>query len=422
MSALSTRAGVDMPARGTGRRVLIVSHEPAFPPTSGADLRNYRNAVAAAAFGPVCLASVLPKAIAAAAPDPRIRAEALSIEGEPRTASIGWWRMRAEHRISRAALARLEALILEFRPDTVVVESIGLFKLLRPLRPLARQLILDMHNVESDLSAQMKRAVTTASRLSTVVSAPGIRHLERKALALVDRVWVCSNEDRERLMALAGRKMPIDVVPNGIPNVEAIPAVLPAEPPTDSGFPVILFIGHLGYPPNVDAAGRLARAILPRIGQALPGAKLVLAGRGPNPAVQALAGLPDVELVENPESVAPLLCGAHLSIIPLRAGGGTRIKILEAMAWGVPVIATPLAAEGLGLIENDQVLLSASDERLADMAVDLCLDAERRIRQRLRAHQAVWARFGPQAIRDAVRAGLALDNDGNDDQPSPVTP
>ncbi|TIW78386.1 MAG: glycosyltransferase, partial [Mesorhizobium sp.] len=71
-----------------------------------------------------------------------------------------------------------------------------------------------------------------------------------------------------------------------------------------------------------------------------------------------------------------------LSIIPLRAGGGTRIKILEAMTWGVPVIATPLAAEGLDMVENDQVMLSTSDEGLADMAIELSLDAERRARQR----------------------------------------
>ena len=76
------------------------------------------------------------------------------------------------------------------------------------------------------------------------------------------------------------------------------------------------------------------------------------------------------------------------------------------MAAGVPVVATPIAAEGLDLVENDEVLLSQSDETLAEMAIGLCLDPERRARQRLRAHQAVWARFSPQAIRDAVRDGL----------------
>ncbi|RUV08743.1 glycosyltransferase, partial [Mesorhizobium sp. M7A.T.Ca.TU.009.01.3.1] len=162
----------------------------------------------------------------------------------------------------------------------------------------------------------------------------------------------------------------------------------------------------------VDAVQRLAGSILPRIRLALPTATLILAGRNPTTAVQALAGLPGVELVEDPEDMAPLLSRAHLTIIPLAAGGGTRIKILEAMAWGVPVIATPLAAEGLDLVDGEELLLSDTDERLAETAVGLCLDTDRRARQRVRAHQAVWARFGPEAIRDAVRGGLGLDEAG----------
>ncbi|AZO56792.1 MULTISPECIES: glycosyltransferase [unclassified Mesorhizobium] len=391
----------------TERRTLFVSFDPAFPPVSGADLRNFNNASLAAEYGPVRLASIRPLGNPRQPSDARINAVGLGIDGEPHSASLGWWRIAGENRIPRTALVRLRKLVQTFKPDTVIVEGTGLFKLLRHLRPLTKQLILDMHNVESDLAAQLRHI--SPARSPAVL---GIRRLERKAQSLVDRVWVCSNQDRERLMATSRHKVPIDVVPNGIPNAEDIPRVLPAEAATDSGYPTIVFIGHLGYPPNVDAAERLAGTILPRIRQVLPGARLTLAGRSPKATVQALTRLPGVELVEDPESVAPLLSGAHLSIIPLRAGGGTRIKILEAMTWGVPVIATPLAAEGLDMVENDQVMLSTSDEGLADMAIELSLDPERRARQRKRAHQAVWARFGPQAIRDAVRAGLALDNDG----------
>lgn len=410
MNPIGARPDDTISAGNAERRVLVVSHDPAFPPTSGADLRNYRNAEAAAEFGPVCLVSVRPRAAVPRPADAPIRIEALSIEGEARTRSIGWWRMAAEQRISRSALARLETLVRDFRPDTVLVEGIGLFRLLRPLRPLTKQLILDMHNVESDLAGQRVDAARSAA--AVITTSLGIRRLERKALAIVDRVWVCSTSDRERLMALSRRKVPIDVVPNGIPHAGDIPETLPAEAATDNGFPAILFVGHLGYPPNIDAAKRLAGTILPRIRQALPGARLTLAGRSPMPAVRALARLPDVELVEDPQDVAPLLSRAHLSIIPLTAGGGTRIKILEAMAWGVPVIATPLAAEGLDLVENEEVLLSDTDERLAEMAVGLCQDAERRARQRIRAHRAVWSRFGPHAIRNAVRGGLGLDEAG----------
>ncbi|MFD2056167.1 glycosyltransferase family 4 protein [Mesorhizobium calcicola] len=403
-------SGIEL--RSAERRMLVVSHDPAFPPASGTDLRNHRNAVSAAAFGPVCLVSLRPRVAVKEAVDPPIRIEALSTEGEARSGSIGWWRIRAEHRISRSALARLETLVRDFRPDTIVVEGIGLFKLLPPLRPLTTQLILDMHNVESDLAGQLHRAGKARSAAARFATALAIRRLERKALSLVDRVWVCSNEDRGRLNVLFPRKVPIDVVPNGIPHAGDSPETLPAEAAADNGFPVILLVGHLDYPPNVDAAERLAGSIMPHIRQVLPAATLVLAGRRPKPAVRALAGLPGVELVEDPETMAPLLSRAHLTIIPLTAGGGTRIKILEAMAWGVPVIATPLAAEGLGFVENEELLLSDTDEGLADMAVGLCLDTERRARQRLRAHQAVWARFGPRAIRNAVRDGLGRDEAG----------
>ncbi|RUU30109.1 glycosyltransferase [Mesorhizobium sp. M6A.T.Ce.TU.016.01.1.1] len=399
------------PDHGKERRTLVLSYDPAFPPASGADLRNHCNAVAAAEFGPVCLVSVRPQADPSKPADRRIQTAALTIEGEARTASIGWWRIRAENRIPRSALARLEAIVREFSPDSIVVEGIGLFKLLRPLRPLAGQLILDMHNVESDLAGQLHRA-DDARSMPAVAAAFGVRRLERKALAIVDRAWVCSRQDHERLAALSSRKVPIDIVPNGIPRFEDSPVDLPVEAATDGGFPMILFVGHLGYKPNIDAAERLAATILPRIRQRLPTASLVLAGRYPKPAVKALTGLQGVDLVENPDDMGPLLSRAHLSIIPLSAGGGTRIKALEAMAWGIPVIATPLAVEGLDLVDNEEVLLSDSDERLADMAIELCLDRRRMASQRARAHEAAWSRFGPEAIRNAVRGGLGLDDAG----------
>lgn len=405
LGKLARGAGKAAPSSGTERRTLIVCYDPAFPPTSGADLRNHRNAIAASQFGPAQLVSIRPRTGVEQPADAPIRVGALTVEGEPRSASIGWWRTRAEKRIPRSALIRLEALVRSFRPDTIVVEGIALFKLLAPLRPLARQLILDMHNVESHLAAQPGEAPRSVRAATADVAA--CKRLERQAMKLVDRIWVCSGQDRDRLALLARPEVPIDVVPNGIPRSEDIPATLRTPPETDD-FPVIVFVGHLGYRPNIDAAERLARHILPRIRASLPTARLILAGRYPKPSVRALSELDGVQLIDGPADIASLLGGANLSIIPLSIGGGTRIKILEAMAWGVPVIATPLAAEGLDLLDGEEVLLAETDADLAAKAVALCRDPERLRRQRIAAHHAAWSRFGPAALRDAVRIGFGL--------------
>ncbi|MBZ9987446.1 glycosyltransferase [Mesorhizobium sp. BH1-1-5] len=393
-----------LPDPAAPRRTLIISVDPAYPPVSGADLRTFGNAAAAAEFGPVCLASVRPPA----GPErPHgIRMACLTTGSDKRSRSLGWGRIKGEVRIPRLALARLEALVRAFRPDTIVVESIPLFKLLRPLRPLTGQLILDMQNVESDLAVQM---LPGNDRLAI---SPDIRRLERKAAEIADRIWVCSRTDRERFKTIAANTVRVDVVPNGIPRAEALPRTLPASPGLSDGFPVILFVGHLGYGPNVDAAERLAGAILPRIRHALPRARLILAGRSPNAAARALPTRDGVTLVADPHDVGLLLSAAHLCIVPLRMGGGTRVKILEAMAYGVPVIATPLAAEGLDLTDGQDLLLSDTDEGLAELAIELCSDPDRMAGLRACAHDTVWSRFGPQAIRDAVRHGLGLDATG----------
>ena len=397
----NSRPAVSDPA--APRRVLIISSDPSYPPTSGADLRTFGNAVAAAEFGSVCLSSVRPSASAEQPNGHAIRVVSLTTRFDKRSHSLGWRRIKGESRIPRLALARLKALVREFRPDTIVVESIPLFRLLRPLRPLTGRLILDMHNVESDLAA---RAAPGGNPLAM---SPEIRRLERKAAEIVDRIWVCSRLDRERLETIIRPALPVDIVPNGIPRAEALSGTLPPPPGIADGYPVILLVGHLGYRPNVDAAERLAHVILPRIRQALPSARVILAGRSPDAAAQALSALDGITLVANPDDLGSLLSAAHLSIVPLRFGGGTRIKILEAMASGVPVIATPLAAEGLDLVDGEALLLSDSDEGLAELAIRLCSDPERMASLRARAHDVVWSHFGAEAIRDAVRHGLGLD-------------
>jgi glycosyltransferase involved in cell wall biosynthesis len=303
-------------------------------------------------------------------------------------------------------------LVGDFQPDVVVVEGLPLFPLLRHLRPVSRLLILDMHNVESHLSSQMGKRSKQPALLSRFFpdDAARILRLERKAIPMVDRVWVCSDQDQQRLHQLFPVPIPVDVVPNGIPRFEA-PKELPPFRGAEAKSPTILFVGHLSYRPNIDAAVRLATKILPLVQQRFPEPRLILAGRSPAPAVQSLENVSGVEILANPDDILSLMRQAHLTAVPLLSGGGTRLKILEAMAWGLPIVATSRAVEGLGLVDGRDVLIAEADDDFAKQIVTLCAEPKRVEAQRQAAHEKVITHFGRAAIERAVCKGLGLDAD-----------
>ncbi len=140
----------------------------------------------------------------------------------------------------------------------------------------------------------------------------------------------------------------------------------------------LVFGGNLGYFPNVDAAGWLARDVLPLVRQAVPGAELRLVGARPARAVLAAARLPGVSLAAAVPAMAPELAAATIAVIPLRAGSGLQNKVLEAMAVGTPVVATPRAVAGLDTSVAQHVLLADDAAGLAAAAVALLGDPARR--------------------------------------------
>lgn len=404
-SAASTDANVMSPSR----RSLLLASDAVWPPVSGGDLRNWQNVQALATLGEVLATSVHAPSVAAKLDDTRIRTLVLASAAEAATSPRLAKRLTPiDTRIPEVALPRLLEAARNFKPDTIVVEGIPLFPLLEHLRPLTPTLVLDMHNIESDLFRQMMPKTGWFARLFSKKTrhVRHMRDMELQSLRLVDKVWVCSEQDRDRLHSLSGGRALADVIPNGIPRFDLIPEQLPDQPAMLDGRPTLLFVGHLNYPPNLEAARRLAMQILPRLQTALGGAKLVIAGRSPHRSLADVAALPDVELIANPDDLAELYRRAHLAVVPLVSGGGTRLKILEAMAWGLPVVATRLAAEGLGLVDGVDIDFAETDDDLAVRAAALCQDAGWLQARRLRARETVTTRFGPQAIAGAVRSSL----------------
>jgi polysaccharide biosynthesis protein PslH len=165
---------------------------------------------------------------------------------------------------------------------------------------------------------------------------------ERRALAEATRVIAVSAEDARLIQQFGGGR--VDVVDNGIDRVyfEAIQA--------DRDPRQILFLGSLDWRPNLDAIGLLLDRIFPAVRAAESSARLCLVGRKPPEAlVRRVQGVAGVELHADVPDVRPYLARTGVMVVPLRIGGGSRLKILEALATGLPVVSTRVGAEGLEL-------------------------------------------------------------------------
>lgn len=225
----------------------------------------------------------------------------------------------------------------------------------------AKMSILDLHNIESALVDSYAAGRRGAPGVLFRAEAAALRRMERRTVGAFDHVVVVSELEREKLSPGARSVL---VCPNGRePSV-----VLPEAPD-----PTVAFVATMGWAPNVDAALWLTREIWPLVRERVPQARLLLVGRDPAPSVRALAGA-DVEVTGTVADVGPYLARSRVVVAPLRAGGGTRLKIMEALDVGRPVVATSLGCEGLGDLVGRGVVLADTAEGLASAVVDLLLD------------------------------------------------
>ncbi len=197
---------------------------------------------------------------------------------------------------------------------------------------------------------------------------------ERQALAAANLTVAVSELDADRFrhdLGVAG----VDVVDNGVDTGYFQPAGTPREPGT------LLFLGSLEWRPNLDGARQLLEHVFPAVRRQVPDARLLLVGRNPPDWLCRAAAAPGVELHGNVPDVRPFLARAAVLVVPLRVGGGSRLKILEALATGTPVASTRVGAEGLALAAGRHLEVSEDIEGLAGSIVRLLGDPERARRQ-----------------------------------------
>jgi glycosyltransferase involved in cell wall biosynthesis len=212
----------------------------------------------------------------------------------------------------------------------------------------ARHYVIDIDNLAG---ADARRAAatirdSTARRILRRLDARAIGREERRRLAAFGEIVLCSDRERSLLRPMAGR---VRVVPNVVDG--------PDRPYDAAAGRTLLFVGFLGYDVNVDALTWLVGEILPRIVAARPDTRLVIAGRSPAEEVRAMARHPAVTVIADPPDLEPLYGAARAVVAPLRQGGGTRIKVLEALARGTPAVLTRVAAEGLDLADGREAFI-----------------------------------------------------------------
>ncbi|MBV6507785.1 MAG: hypothetical protein JJLCMIEE_00843 [Acidimicrobiales bacterium] len=231
-----------------------------------------------------------------------------------------------------------------------------------------------------------------ASRVLDLVDERRWRRWQHEVASAATIVTVCSDLDRRWLGVLNCRVVPNCYEPAG--PVERVRSF-------DVERPVFCFVGLLDYAPNADAATWLARKVFPLVRARHPGSELHLVGRY-GPVVEKLAGAEGVKLCGRVADMGEVLRRVDVVVVPLRYGGGTRLKVLEGFAWKVPVVSTTIGCEGLEVTDGQQLLIGDTKHDLADACSRIVSDSGLREGLVGRAYRHYEDRFGGELVRGEI--------------------
>ena len=227
------------------------------------------------------------------------------------------------------------------------------------------------------------------------------RRLEEQYLPVLQAVYVAAESNR---VQLAGR------FPTGrfisVPNAVRLPPKAASECPRQ--LCTLVFVGTMGYYPNEDAMLFFCREVLPQLRQRSQHAfQLKIVGPAPSPAVLALGEIPGVSVTGWIEDLAAIYRAASVVIVPIRAGGGTRIKLLEAFAHRRPVVATSLGAEGLAVRHGEHLLIADTPTAFADACLHLIEHRDVAVALAERAHALVRSTYSQERMAALIRQAAA---------------
>jgi glycosyltransferase involved in cell wall biosynthesis len=278
-------------------------------------------------------------------------------------------------------------------------------------RELRTPTLLFQHNVESALwRRQAEHPANAVERVVFRIEAVKMDAYERAAVARFHHVVAVSENDRALMSEMIDPSR-ITVVPTGV-DLAQYRAAAEASEHVDGvtndkrdDAPVILFLGSMDWEANIDGVDYFVREIFPAVREAVPRARFRIVGRDPAARVRRLAS-DAVEVTGTVPSVVEHLREATVFVVPLRIGGGTRLKIFEAMAAGRAVVSTTVGAEGLDVTDGRDLILADDARSFADAVVKLLLDRERR-REMEQAASKLAERYDWSAVVSRFEDALA---------------
>jgi sugar transferase (PEP-CTERM/EpsH1 system associated) len=302
---------------------------------------------------------------------------------------------------SRAFRQRIRRLVREQAFDLIVCDFV--LPAVNLPSGLPCPVVIFTHNVESEI--WRRHAETQTSRLLRRLYAIQHRRMlrfERRALARADGVLAVSDADRDTLVRLYpdAVREPVSVVPTGVDTDYFQPRASPADGRS------LVFTGSMDWLPNEDAMIFFCRDVLPRIRAAEPRATLTIVGRAPTPRVARLATEHGVIVTGRVDDVRPYMADAAVYVVPLRIGGGTRLKIFEALAMGKAVVSTTIGAEGLPVTDGTHLVLADGPHAFASAVVDLVRGPDRRRALETAARRLVVERYDWSAAAEALDQAL----------------
>lgn len=411
----------------TIRTLIIISMGEPYPAKGGGALRHWQDVNIMMKFGTVGVFYIFPRT-----PDPQIipgiepphhyNLAAPQYSLLEKLGNQFWWLhpgrfVRTMGRYTKVAEQELQKALEDFRPDLVLAD-IRAYNYIPVIKRYGCRFILEEHNVEMIVTEAFHAArfsmknqkLKIYDKISAFIDIYRTKEAERKLLAQADQIWVFSDVDDKGLKEVFGRVWDTRLIPNGV-NTNYYDSVRLGESPLPEGLKktqqTILFPGTLSFPPNSLAVEFLINEIYPQLRQVYPGCRLLVVGRNATQwMLDATEQDSGITVIGPVPDMRPYFAAASVMIVPLYHGSGTRLKILEAFAAGLPVVSTAKGAEGLKVRDGEHLLIREEIEAIIEGVCQLWSDPILGQKLADSAYKLVKAEYSWSAIEQKVASAI----------------